>query len=317
MKSIDICPVCNSNKLGTLFEKILDYPGDDFENHLGDDTYFRNYITFKYILRTKIQQVFKYVICKKCGLIFSDPRCDEEDMEIKYTKIVEYDTSVIGEKSTSGYDNSINRAGRFYNILNMYFEFRGKNVLDVGGAEGRILQAAVESNDCYVIDYEKRKLVDGVKYLGRTLEDVRGKKFDVVSMCHILEHLVNPKEYLLQLRELLEEGGYLYVEVPMELRKGYRGFENYITHINVFSKATLEYLLVLTGFEIDMIETKHVPNNFGWEVVTFAIARRVKEVKDLPENCYMDSCGSMNRMWLKERVIGKLLSMKRMIMKRR
>ena len=106
--------------------------------------------------------------------------------------------------------------------------------------------------------------------------------------------------------ERLTEKGLIYVEVPSELRKGYTGHLDFITHINVFSAASLEYLLVMCGFEVLELKTSSKANNNGWELVIYAIARLAKNKSTLPRNCQAVTMKALRRRWLYPRIIGRL-----------
>lgn len=84
------------------------------------------------------------------------------------------------------------------------------------------------------------------------------KKYDLISSYKVLEHQMNPDEYLLQYKSLLNEGGYLYISVPTWFDRlhnfGTGGFDlNYyydLNHINVWTVNNFENLLKKVGFKI-------------------------------------------------------------------
>ena len=85
--------------------------------------------------------------------------------------------------------------------------------------------------------------------------------FQVVTFFHVLEHLDRPEAYLRKARELLAPGGLLVVEVPNFASPGFRvlGTRNfcvdYPNHLVFFTPASLERLLVRSGFAV--VEISH------------------------------------------------------------
>ena len=94
--------------------------------------------------------------------------------------------------------------------------------------------------------------------------DYQGEEFDLVTTCHVLEHLVDLPAFLLRLWSLIGERGILYVEVPnaadfsrfanpagpgewIYIRDLYTHFTP--EHVNFFSPASLRNLMTRFGFE--------------------------------------------------------------------
>ena len=93
-----------------------------------------------------------------------------------------------------------------------------KTVLDIGAGSGDFL-AYCKDQGYHVTGTEpsetarqiaKEKGID----LFESIDGVLGKKFDVITMWHVLEHIPNLFEFLEQLKTLLKENGKLIVAVP-------------------------------------------------------------------------------------------------------
>lgn len=97
-------------------------------------------------------------------------------------------------------------------------------VLDIGCGRGHIVNRLIDKttniigidNDKYSIEIAKKSIlntpiqffcVDVFKYL----KENEDKKFNVIILSHILEHLDNPNKFLFN---LADKADYLYVEVP-------------------------------------------------------------------------------------------------------
>ena len=54
------------------------------------------------------------------------------------------------------------------------------------------------------------------------MSEIKNKKFDVITMWHVLEHVENLQEYIQQIKELLKENGTLIIAVP-----NYKSYDAY------------------------------------------------------------------------------------------
>lgn len=90
-----------------------------------------------------------------------------------------------------------------------------------------------------------------------TLESAAGAlpagAFDLLVMCHVLEHVEMPIAALQAARQLLRPGGVLYVAVPNRLAWGARlpgwtGYQPY--HVQYFSASSLHQAMEVAGFKV-------------------------------------------------------------------
>jgi SAM-dependent methyltransferase len=79
------------------------------------------------------------------------------------------------------------------------------------------------------------------------------KKYDLVILSEVLEHIVDLKEILAKIRSLLSDRGYLFIEVPdsgrweAQISAPFQQFS--VEHINYFSQGSLDRLLFKNGFQ--------------------------------------------------------------------
>jgi 2-polyprenyl-3-methyl-5-hydroxy-6-metoxy-1,4-benzoquinol methylase len=149
-------------------------------------------------------------------------------------------------------------------------EVRGSNgsrskVLDIGCGSGNLLQRFADLGmETYGVDPDNTARLEAEKkghlaYPG-TAEalpsELAGKKFDVVTMTHVLEHCLSPYRALENARTLLAEDGVFYCEVP---NAGSTYFQTYgqisemldvPRHLYLFRKKDLEVLAKAVGLEI-------------------------------------------------------------------
>lgn len=149
------------------------------------------------------------------------------------------------------------------------------NVLDVGCGRGGLLEYLRDNKKCHVtgLDISEEALEicrkKGINVIKGNIETAHiQRKFDVIILCAILEHLVDPVSLLKKLRNNLTQKGSLVILVPnfshLITRMKYLAGKNVKRfgstkkdkklgvqpsgHINFFNKATLQYLLERTGY---------------------------------------------------------------------
>jgi len=97
-----------------------------------------------------------------------------------------------------------------------------------------------------------------------------GRPYDFIHMSHVLEHLDDPLATLQTARRLISQHGLLYVETPNIDAWPLRHCGQYWfpletpRHLWLFSPRTLRAALSNAGFEITKLETRRVPNIYGW-----------------------------------------------------
>jgi SAM-dependent methyltransferase len=78
--------------------------------------------------------------------------------------------------------------------------------------------------------------------------------FDLITVCHVLEHSATPRDFLRTCFRSLREGGVLLIEVPdFGCRSSRKQGADWLplypdTHLFHFTIPTLQYLLKVTGF---------------------------------------------------------------------
>jgi len=98
---------------------------------------------------------------------------------------------------------------------------QGKTLLDVGTGSGLLPHLArtkgyeVEGTDLSKHVSENVPEKAGFPIHHGTLEDIQfTRKYDIITMLHVLEHTNNPVSTLQRCKELLNDGGYIVVVVP-------------------------------------------------------------------------------------------------------
>src|SRR4030065_2749993 len=164
MRDQSFCPICDKTDLDVLHKVVL---VDNFKKPESEinksNSYHRNHILFQKILKGNVEKIdISFVICKNCGFIFFTPRPDEADLAIKYKMVEEQGDTSKRESLNRLVDLRGVRAERIKRLLMPFLRKHTGRALDVGGADGHCLGGLTDEYECNLLDFEVRKLWQGV-----------------------------------------------------------------------------------------------------------------------------------------------------------
>jgi 2-polyprenyl-3-methyl-5-hydroxy-6-metoxy-1,4-benzoquinol methylase len=157
---------------------------------------------------------FFYFKCAVCGSTFVSPVPSQADFEKMYS-VENYHDCHYREIRTDGhYSDSIqflkqNCAGR-------------RSVVDFGCGNGSFLAVAKDNNfECAGIEFHPSAIANVRNKTGlpvTTLEEARasGRRFEIIHLGDVLEHLPDPTDTIKTLASLLSPEGVFYIEGPLE-----------------------------------------------------------------------------------------------------
>lgn len=226
--------------------------------------------------------VSKVVKCRKCGLIYKNPRISADE----YKKYLETSVDQIDEKVYLAKEKI------YLIILNEIERIKNKGkILDIGCGSGYFLKLARDKGwnvygtevNPYYIKFAKEKF--GIEIQQSNLKEFKDEEFDVVSLLEVIDQFRFPKEELVEVKRILRKGGLLVIRIVNGLwhctlekfRKFFSFFGLYptIIHLYSFTPKTIKHLLNSVGFiEIKILNshfTKGDPyktgSNFGKIIV--------------------------------------------------
>jgi len=233
-----VCPTCYSKN----YLEVFDQPTETIVG-IGDIGYHH-----------RIQ------VCRDCGFVFAGPLLPEEKIRLFYEKMSNYEHPQLNGLRPQTEKNQISR---YFELLISKFpsEFKGK-VLDIGCATAFGLSLFKSRGwDVLGVDPSQKCVELSEKYYD--VRVIRGffdpdllqkeKPFDLIILCHVVEHLVHPDQVIKNLSNLLSDRGLVYIEVPNLLKphapKCYFSFE----HVNFFTPTSLTNIMGVNGFSSDML----------------------------------------------------------------
>ena len=182
--------------------------------------------------------------CNSCSMVSQNPIPTEHQVEQYYATEYREDYKQVFEPKLKHIYRAGNLALDRLGFLTKNNVASGK-LLDVGAGGGEFTYVSsqlgfdstgIEPNIGYS-NYAKDQYQANVK-TGQ-LADVDGK-FDVITMFHVMEHIPDPIKTFKKLYDLLNEDGFLFIEVPnIESFSQSPGNTFFKAHIHYFSAATL------------------------------------------------------------------------------
>lgn len=166
----------------------------------------------------------------------------------------------------------VKRYEKYYSMMCQYIS-SGK-LLDVGSAYGSGASVFKDKGfevNCIEAEDNKANYISrvvGLPVVSRTIEEFEPiDKYDVIIFAHCLEHLDDPKTILNKICDMLEDSGYLYLEVPLISSSMYWFEALYLTHKSYYSERNLLDLFDICGLEILELhypkQSNEEPDNFG------------------------------------------------------
>jgi 2-polyprenyl-3-methyl-5-hydroxy-6-metoxy-1,4-benzoquinol methylase len=216
---------------------------------------------FKKIYNNNWQNSF-FIKCKKCNLIFQNPQENFLDTINRYNE--DYFNYELENQFI--FFNLVKKTLDDFNIINLLP--KNANVLEIGSATGLFLKymdslffKSIGIELCKEsVEYGKKAY--GVNLVNGRLEDIKLKSesFDFIHFSHLIEHLNNPIDFLLNTYSLLKKNGYALLTTPNSsglFAKYYKESWRCIVddHLFIFNIKNLEKLLKKLNYKIIKYKT--------------------------------------------------------------
>lgn len=199
-----------------------------------------------------IKYILDYYKCgnKDCGHVFSSPNPDMSTISSFYTKYTTHD-SFKNKNLIEKIIYSIRKSS----VIKLTNDFsKDASILDYGCGNGyySFLLSELSFNNILAFDFDEntRKPFEHSNIVFTTNEqEISSKKYDIILLNHVIEHIVNPKELLQKLYLLLNDGGIIYLRTPNNnsicsnlFEEFWRGWET-PRHLNIFAYNSFNFLL--------------------------------------------------------------------------
>lgn len=203
----------------------------------------------RYLLKHKI------VVCKNCGLIFSNPMLKKSFIENFYQS--DFYRKLYNHNLKDSYKNIFSHEGdnsdNSYNFLKKFLLQKSKlNVLEIGSGHNANLIHFKKIGSLFAVDYsnESKKLAKnlGIKFEQGGVSAVKNffLKFDIIILSHVIEHFQEFINDINEIKKYTHQNTLIYIEVPsMDLKYNLDQLQN--AHNFYFTKNTFLYHLNRLG----------------------------------------------------------------------
>ena len=167
------------------------------------------------------QEPFKILECKDCGLLYTTPRPNKEEIG-KYYQSDEYYSH---QENKEGFIPKVYEKVKSINLRNKYKiatekTTRGK-ILDIGCGVGDFLHTMEQQGwECTGVEPSEdakaiaKKRIKGQLLSSEEQENLSDGSFDVITMWHVLEHVDALRWQIQQLYRLCKPGGRIIIALP-------------------------------------------------------------------------------------------------------
>ncbi len=268
MRYVDACPVCGSPPLYTVKKSIdlAKFGGILREQYL------------EYNMKLCGESVPKeyFAICGECTAVYRALHFTDDEVRAIYTSlyldfekkfhdtIIYYDKKLMDGCSMRMHENVKN--------IEKIHGVGIKKIFDIGGRDGfRMLKLADNGYSCTVYDPIPQKSCSEKIYKrdiwSNELE--KDEKADLIVLCNVLEHCTNPGGLVGDCYAHLNEGGFLFIEIPVDFEAFFDWFLFYqlfkrtlgadVTHHVFYSERAIGKLLRNGKFAIKKINYNRLP----------------------------------------------------------
>ncbi len=206
-----------------------------------------------------IMDGYDVVACKNCGFVYSDNIPGQDEFNKYYEVMSKWEFNYKDGVVSDDYQKYFKKIVDF---LVPYLTNKNVNIMDIGCSTGCLLNMFKEKGYSNLLGVDPSsacvktvKELYNINAVASTISNLSvDKKFDVIILSAVLEHLVDFSGSMNKIRSLLNDEGLLFVEVPDATR-----FDSYIftpfqqfsiEHIDYFSDLSLKNLLAKFGFEV-------------------------------------------------------------------
>ena len=214
----------------------------------------------------KITKKYLILSCSKCGLKFPnvDFVSNKKYAEIIYEKYSQLNTRKNIQR-TSKYRLKMMEERFNYCIKSNFKKTKSIKVLDYGCGNGLFLdylkKKGISGTGIEVDEGNSQKLVNKKLEFFKNINDVKSNKFDIYVMFDVLEHLTNPIQDLLKIRDKLKKKGIIVMYTPninslaFELMGSRQNQVYPFMHTLFFDDKSFNYLAKKTKFKIKKMGT--------------------------------------------------------------
>ena len=197
----------------------------------------------------------KVLECSHCSLVFLND--DTHISEHHYEQSLMHDT--VLDLAESRLETKVDDLRR---LIMLESEIKDKNLVEIGSGNGGFLTLAKHlAKSAVGVEPEKKhhdnfnsenlKVYSSINECANSINNSIEHRADVVASFHVIEHVKNPLEFLLQMLSLLKPNGKAFVETPnsndalikLYDSSAFQDFTYWDNHLVLFNKESIEHMV--------------------------------------------------------------------------
>lgn len=164
--------------------------------------------------------------------------------------------------------------------INQYKKIiKDKTILDFGCGQGDFLKFSLKyTRKSYGVELHKKNRKDlnegGIK-VHKTINEFKSKKFDVIFLNHVFEHLTSPIEIIKSIKEFMHKDSLLIIEVPHAndflIKKmnnlDFKNFTFWSEHIILHTKKSMKIIFEscnYSSYKFEFFQRYPISNHVHW-----------------------------------------------------
>jgi 2-polyprenyl-3-methyl-5-hydroxy-6-metoxy-1,4-benzoquinol methylase len=235
------------------------------------------------------------VTCDNCNLYFIPPYYRKQ---IKYGQYKNADVTAAIRSGNNWV--KIQRHKLRFKFIQKYA--RSGKLFDLGAGWGHFMLAGKELGyDVYGVEIAEQPYLYCVNDLKLPVDHIdffqmdETKKFDVITMWDVLEHIDKADDFLEKCSKLNKPGSYLFIQVPQIDSYFAKKYENNwkmmgLDHVNYFGKDTITKILANHGYEVVKIKSSFEIKLF----IMYTILPLIKKLKGNKKQTINEASRSIN-----------------------
>ena len=208
------------------------------------------------------KEKFSLLQCQHCDILHTSPVPDDIS---RYYDSTEYLSHQLEQKTLIARVYNYVKEIQVNKKIRLIQSFqRDGDILDVGCGTGYFINHSRSSGYKIAgveINTQARLLAEDLNqiHIFRSLNEIQGSTYDVITLWHVLEHLPDPVDTLRKLYSLLTPGGTLFIAVPNFKSKDAATYKEFWAgydvprHLFHFSQKSMTLLSAKSGFQIVQI----------------------------------------------------------------
>lgn len=175
-------------------------------------------------------EIVRLLFCPRCSGCFFDHAYTDEEMKNLYHEYRSENYKHIRENFEPGYAQINDHIGaskeevasRLENLerviqqVTTQLDTKLSSILDWGGDRGQFIPN-IPGVSRYIYELSDKSPIEKSILKLNSVDSTM--KFDLIMSCHVFEHIASPVDELLKLRQHLNDGGLVYLEMPYEFPK--------------------------------------------------------------------------------------------------